>query len=109
MSSIRIIAIPPGEAPRWVRQAWVGMVLQVDEVTAGGNQVGVLGGPAQNGDGFSVYATAAFDELYKKDQRALAWWQHNCPHLFRDFARLIFTKSACEVIENDPYDGGGID
>ena len=43
MAKIRIVAVPPGQAPKWVREQWVGLELPVAENTPSpeDSQVGV--------------------------------------------------------------------
>jgi hypothetical protein len=45
---VRIVVVPPGEAPAWVRECWVGLVLPLDDGESGARSVrtcGVLTGP----------------------------------------------------------------
>lgn len=88
---IRIIQIPEGEAPLWVRKAWVGLTLpcdpicgypsqcgHLDEAIAGANKErGVLTKQPlkQNRYGFSVPQAPALIVLKKKSIRAARWWQ----------------------------------
>ena len=49
---IVIVGTPPGEAPLWVREEWVGLALPVKEIPPEEEgeyvAVGVLGGPPEN-------------------------------------------------------------
>jgi len=96
VATITIIAVPPGEAPEWVRREWVGMILSVMEardLPPTGEEVGVLGGPPTNPGGYPVETTVAIKELEKKSPKAAEWWKS---HL--DIPRmpaLVFQKDVC--------------
>ena len=51
MTSIRIIATPLGQAPKWVREEWIGIEIPLAEQDPGCLEIGILGGPAQNAGG----------------------------------------------------------
>ena len=117
MASIKIIAIPAGEAPQSVREAWVGLVLPLASATphrmrAAGQ--GVLTGPKSRlgsllrglinphiVEGYAVEALQAFEVLARYRPSAAQWWQENTPHLFRPGTRLMFHAEACEELPED--------
>jgi len=96
MSSIVIVAVPPGQAPDWVRQAWVGLEIPVVEVE-GGDQRGVLGGPAENVDGYKVSGDVAISRLSGVHPKAANWWRDNAPNVL--MGALVFKKDVCEFYE----------
>lgn len=94
MDSIRIIAVPPGEAPESVRKEWVGLVIPLPPQETEGFQMGVLGGAAKNVGGYQVLTHDAFDLLYAKSPEAYYWFAE---HAF--FGNLlVFAQEVCELL-----------
>lgn len=91
----RIIATPPGQAPEWVRQAWIGLELTIS--SAPGIQTGITGGKAENLGGFSAYGQDAIDLLREKNPQAAAWWKNNASFVLSNY--LVFKREVCEEIE----------
>jgi hypothetical protein len=109
---IRIIAVPRGEAPLWVREQWVGLELPVSgnpgpQTLTG---YGVLSGPpplsleqfeaGHRGrlavvTGYCVSTGAAIDILEGVSAEAAEWWKST---LARSVAMpfLMFEKECCE-------------
>lgn len=105
MDSIRIIAIPPGQAPEEVRQEWVGLVIPLAPQETGGFQMGVLGGAAKNVGGYQVLSRDAFDLLLAKSTFAYCWFVEN--GFFG--SHLVFAREVCEllpgvetIVDHDP-------
>ncbi len=99
MKRIRIISTPPGSAPAWVRDGWVGVEIpydQNDDLT-GGLQCGTDGGPAKNVGGYTVRARAAFDVLAVAAPACFDWWKQTG---FTNGSpdRLVFRRDVCEVL-----------
>lgn len=96
MSSIKIIAMPPGQAPEAVRREWVGLIIPMPEQETGGLQMGVLGGKSQQQGGYQVETETALDLLHKKCPEAAEWFWDN------GFlgGRLVFARDVCEVLSN---------
>ena len=95
---IKIIGVPPGDAPEWVRKEWVGLILQVaeDVPQKGVVEKGVLGGPPTNVGGYPVSTKEAVEMLREKSQKAARWWDENVfPELM---PWLVFKKEVCKVI-----------
>lgn len=96
---IRITSVPTGEAPLWVREAWVGLVLPVLERTKPGtSQKGVLGGELspEHFKSFTVLfidAIAALQQKSKETGKAADWWLENTLQ-----TRLYFGEQFCEVV-----------
>ena len=113
--TIRIIAAPPGEAPLWVRQQWVGLDLPVARYSAGGRFLGlgvlsmprswlgqwlsVFRGRAELIAGYTVEALPAFGILGAKSPEAAAWWHQNTPHLIAPKRYLLFHEEVCRIAD----------
>lgn len=113
---IRIIAVPDGEAPAWVRQKWVGLELPTFEHAEGPLTVtgyGVVTGPPPTSleqfdagyrgrlqivSGFCVKTSEAIAILQHVSPEAATWWRENIAGapVFNDF--LIFDKGSCLVL-----------
>jgi hypothetical protein len=113
---VRIVRVPPGEAPLEVREAWVGLVLPLARGFEGPRSImtaGVLSAPAtflgtllgwfmgrvRRADGFVVDAAAAIDILAVDHPDAAAWWRTNTPGLLRPGRRFLFHAEACEPVQ----------
>ena len=116
---IRIVRVPPGEAPFWVRDKWVGLELPLADDDQGPRVAytsGVLSGPRnrfiallwglmgrlQRKSGFSVYVSEALAALEKTAPDAASWWRENVPRLQGRKRKFMFHPSACEFIGADP-------
>ncbi len=101
MSKIRIIAAPPGQAPPWVREAWVGLEIPTVEHEASGDSVGVLDREresAMNQGGYQVYGHDAIEALKAHDGAAAKWWLDNAAGAVSGTAILVFSRDVCELI-----------
>lgn len=114
---IRIIAVPPGEAPEHIRQAWVGVVIPLPpppfDRLRGLPTAGVLSGPKTRLSrlsallrgkgtrrwGYAVEALDAVAALAEKNPEAAEWWHKNTQHLMKKGAMLFFPDDVCEVLE----------
>jgi len=101
---IKIISMPAGQAPKWVRREWVGLELPVHEKPVDGDYHGVLGGEPEkeNIGGFHVEAYVAVAILNAKSPDAANWWRKNCPYLFGYNQHLVFGRQYCEVVKTLP-------
>ena len=114
---VRIIVIPPGEAPPWVREQWVGLELPLAQssATARSRRVfGVLSGPrgafarwlailrGRTGreTGFAVRILDALAVLERKSPEAAAWWRTNVPHMTSPLRCFLFSESVCQVLDS---------
>lgn len=99
---IQIIGIPAGEAPKDIREQWIGLVLPVDASLdfETGIQEGVLGGPPalENLNGFPVKFEDAIRALKETGKiRAALWWENN--NIARAGAsHLVFGWDFCELL-----------
>ena len=114
MESIRIVSVPPGEAPIAIREAWVGLELPSLRKRPGrylGS--GVLSGPRSIAEslirlltfraafhgGYIVPVLPAVEVLERSDPAAARWWRENTPHLVRPGRFFVFSVECCEPRE----------
>ena len=116
---IRITRTPPGEAPEYIRQAWVGLVLPVHERYAGQQRrlgIGVLTGPrtwlgvlfamltgrAQRATGYVVDAKTALELLATHAPEAALWWRTHAPRFLEPGRCFLFAAEGCEEVIESP-------
>jgi hypothetical protein len=109
-----VTSVPPGEAPLWVREKWVGLKLPL----AGPRSVGVFRGSSIFGvsnslgsaliallsralpptvDGYIVNVLEAIEVLEEASPEAAAWWRNNASHLVQPNRRFLFHKQVGHV------------
>lgn len=109
--AVKIIRRPEGEAPEWVRDAWIGLVLPlaVDDVVTSA-AFGVLSMPRNRlaewwrlrtrkfdtVTGYVVDAGLAIDLLAETQPEAADWWRTHCPFFCKPGQTFIFDLPACE-------------
>src|SRR4029434_2167931 len=110
---IRILTIPPGEAPLSVRIACGGLDLPLDPRRVGRQLamasgvlssprgwwqqiVGPLTGRYMVQTGYAVNAMEAVNLLQAKDPGAAAWWREHCAHLLDGRRSLLFPAAGRE-------------
>lgn len=119
---VRIIQAPIGEAPEWVREAWVGLELPLverHEITA--ETGGVLTGPTSligywwarlrgklhSTTGYTVRSARAIELLERTRPDAANWWRTHAPRFCDPNEGFIFDSPACEPspesIANAPW------
>jgi hypothetical protein len=109
--AIRIVRAPSGEAPLWVREAWIGVTLPTRArgrwtgfgvLTGPGSLLGQLWarlrGRAQRIDGFSVDAWQAVERLAAHNPEAAAWWRREAAAFVRPGSVFVFDHGACEPV-----------
>ncbi|TSC78099.1 MAG: hypothetical protein G01um101433_386 [Parcubacteria group bacterium Gr01-1014_33] len=103
MAKICITSRPKGEAPDWVRDAWIGCEITIIPVTEDAHADKpqfhrVLSKKRSDMDGYIVDAQLAFGKLLEKRSEkssdAYQWWMKNGK--FVD--QLLFDKECCEII-----------
>ena len=73
---IRIVRVPAGDAPYWVKKEWVGLTLPCHHVMAIMPSDNVVSGqPVQDKMGVSVPHKEALEILKKRNKRAASWWE----------------------------------
>ncbi|MBC7526981.1 MAG: hypothetical protein H7308_05475 [Chthonomonadaceae bacterium] len=116
MASIRVIGVPDGEAPHYIRSAWVGCVLPLDPLgplyATLQDTEGVLSGTRKTAftrlfarvkqvPGYSVLVSDALEALALHNPVAAQWWRENVPHLIEANGTLIFEASVCQKLMDD--------
>lgn len=113
---LEITAVPPGEAPLWVREHWVGLLLPLAQRKNSPISFftsGVLSGPKgfmscllalltgkfERLSGFVVEVRPAIEALETRAPEAANWWRENTPHLLRGKQYFVFHGSVGRVIE----------
>jgi len=120
LKKIRIIDVPPGEAPASIRGAWVGLVLPLAETAypqpVVSITVGVLGkhrsvlarlkrllGAAPMEErpsiGYIVNVIDAIEVLRASSPSAAAWWECHTPHLLAPGRRFSFAAHCCQELK----------
>lgn len=114
---VRIIAVPPGEAPLPVREAWVGLLLPLVPGDEGPVRLwgqGVLSGPKKPAGrwgrwwrrltgqvraqrGYRVFVLTALERLEQKSPEAARWWRTSTPHLVAPGQVFIFSAQVGEL------------
>ena len=114
MAYLKITSIPPGEAPTWVREKWVGLSLPLaDEEgvahtfeTFGvlsyptsriGYYWGRLLGRVRKETGYLVYSAPAIEVLDQSSPDAAAWWRSNVPWVDQPGETFIFQEGVGHV------------
>lgn len=98
MSTIRIVKVPPGEAPEFVRRAWVGVEFPTIELpTEDRIEIGIFGGESGNIGGYEVDVHVALEALRQVRPEMFVWWMENMNVEFTAQA-LVFRRDVCEVI-----------
>ncbi len=116
---VRIVAVPPGEAPEAIRRAWVGLVLPLaggdDSESSKATGYGVLsrrpawgilarlwhrltGRPARSRQ-YIVPVDAAIAILDRTSPDAAKWWRDHTPYLFGVGDQFGFAAEMCEEVE----------
>ena len=98
--NIKIVSMPAGQAPEWVRQAWIGLILPTTSPRKPVVSSGVLGGEPgpSNIDDYQVKTDTAIKKLRKKNPEAAKWWEDNTPWLLGPGHYFRFGKRFCEVV-----------
>ena len=110
---VRIVRAPIGEAPQWVREAWIGLELPVVSPRKRAfSTVGILTGPTtflasiwalRSGktprvSGYVVRSDDAIRLLAPHNPEAAGWWRDNAPAFARRRRLFLFDAPACQLI-----------
>jgi len=118
---IRIVRVPPGEAPFWVREKWIGLELPLADGDRSPREAytsGVLSGPRnrltailwgllgrlRRETGYAVDVNCALGVLEKVAPDAALWWRENVPRLSAKKRKFLFHASACERVQVKPME-----
>lgn len=114
-AQIRIVAVPPGQAPLWVREKWVGLELPLyrnlpakkrltvgvlDRPSVAGLLWSLIRGRVEFSTGYAVESLRAIEILDNANSDAAAWWRQNTPHLLLKNRYLIFPTHISEKIDS---------
>ncbi len=114
MNAIKIVALPPGEAPQDVREAWVGLVLPLAlPGRRRGRGAGVLTGPKSLfrwplwylvnrqpvQQCYVVESATAINILAFYNPESARWWQENTPDFLIPGRRFMFAAQVCDETE----------
>lgn len=115
---LKITTIPPGEAPAWVRECWVGLslplvqqcthahthhtfgVLSRPKTRAGQLFARFLGGSRRE-TGYIVDPLAAISILAQSSPEAADWWRSNAAFLLQPGQYLLFHEGVGHVVAAD--------
>lgn len=107
---IKIVRRPTGEAPEWVRDAWIGLslplaakqpqtwaVFGVLSAPRGWHREfwAILSGKTTKATGYLVNARQAVDQLATFHPEAAAWWREHTPQLVSGRRNFLFDVDAC--------------
>jgi len=114
MAKVRIIGVPPGEAPPWVREKWVGLELPVlrEGKSMQLRAVGVVTGPrtligqlwgrlrgrSRFANGYVVPAREAIEILAQASPEAANWWKTSTPFGREPGRMFLFQEEVCEIV-----------
>jgi hypothetical protein len=118
---LQITQVPPGEAPLWVREQWVGLVLPLAQrrqsplafLTSGvvsgpktglSRLVALLTGKLERQSGYRVDTQAAVSILAARSPEAAAWWRDNAPHVLRPGRSFVFHRDVGRVVADTSSD-----
>ena len=107
MATLKITSVPPGEAPDWVREQWVGLALPLDlghersfELSTGGvltHPTTRLGwimarllGRVRTHTGYLVQSSPAIELLSQSSPAAANWWHLNVPEMTQAGQYFVF-------------------
>jgi hypothetical protein len=111
---VRVVRRPEGEAPEWVRDAWIGLELPLlDAEPHTAMTMGVLSTPRtrlgwwwaglrgrhQRITGYAVPADVAVRLVEARNPTAAIWWRANVGWSVRPGAAFLFDLPACERVD----------
>ena len=112
---VTIIGRPDGEAPDWVRDAWIGLRLPLSHpekriwrstgVLTGprgylGGLLAMIRGRTDRVPGYLVDARAAIEILARTNPAAAAWWREHAQHLLGEGSDFVFEQEVCRPGED---------
>ena len=115
---LKITSVPPGEAPAWVREQWVGLSLPLAQQSRDAHSFrtfGVLSQPKGRfrqliarllgrvplERGYVVESSVAIDLLAQGSSTAADWWRANTPDLLQPGQYFLFQESVGYVAAKD--------
>jgi len=118
MATLKITSVPPGEAPVWVREKWLGLELPLVDGCETPHVLptfGVLSYPKsrfawylsrlfrrfQNETGYVVECLPAIEILVQSSPEAAHWWRSNAPGLLQPGQCFMFQAGVGHVQLSD--------
>ncbi len=117
LPAIKIVATPPGEAPEYIREAWVGLVLPllVPSVRRVWTAGGVLSTPktvwgewlrrllglGKFEVGYIVNVVTAVALLERAAPWAAQWWRENTPEMLAGNRYFLFAPDVCQETDQE--------
>jgi len=104
MKKIRIVSIPQGEAPKWVREAWIGIELPLaSDQPRDSKPVGVISRKVYHRYGYWVNRNVALRILEEKSLKAFRWWLDYYTKregkVLSPTKLFVFDLDCCEVVK----------
>ncbi len=105
---VRVVSVPEGEAPEWVRQAWVGLVLPaVDNRPVPGQEV--MSGRPSVAPAYQVKTTIALTLLEVGERAGAAdWWRENTTEANDPAQHFLFSPDCCSPLDGRANGSGGV-
>ena len=118
MPSLCITSVPPGEAPEWVREKWVGLLLPLADEAGAVHTLPTFGvishpksrlsyywarltGQMKLESGYVVYSAAAIEVLELSSPTAAEWWRNNVPWVMQPGQSFMFHEGVGHVQTTD--------
>lgn len=98
---MKVTSTPSGEAPEWVRRAWIGLILPLATGFSAPSSIPVRGAVSGNllgqGSVYTVPAKVAIDILDMSQPKAANWWKNNTKW-YTDFQYFLFDSQSGKII-----------
>ena len=116
--ALKITSTPPGDAPEWVREKWVGLTLPIAQEASSpqafvctdvlarpqsflSNLLQSLLARSKYKIGYQVESRAAIEILAEKHPDAAEWWQENAPQLTKRGRYFVFQWGFGHVVTSE--------
>lgn len=95
---IKIIAVPDGPAPLWVREAWVGVQIRFAQIGSDIEIEDFEGKSMGTVEGYRVWTNLALYSLREKNEEAARWFETNLPFIC---PMLVFGIDEAELVASN--------
>ncbi len=103
MQCIKILGTPSGGAPKWVREAWIGLVLPIDPHLPQSHMTrDVLTKAPMKGFGYRIDAVLAVEILSLHAPEAALWWRENTTLVHPGNHLVFMANDEIELVEGTP-------
>jgi hypothetical protein len=97
-----IVDVPPGEAPDYIRRAWVGLELPLAPGQTGPVALATMGVVSGRQDGvmvgYVVLGSEAVKLLAARDPDTALWWRTHAPHVLARGYLFAFPTEVCDRV-----------